>query len=168
MATTQHKQAAKKNIQKAQEAWQNMAPRDRAKAQPEGRARAQPGATGKGDYYHIEVRPKEAFTTFRTHDVGEKGGIQRVAGQRRSGAWDDQTWLISKALAHVEQGRLVPDTADAREVLEAFASQPEHIEGDRFQAQPRRNVPEKEKPTAAQHRARQENLKKARAARRTS
>lgn len=30
-----------------------------------------PGATREGDYYHIEVRPKDRLTTFRTLDVGD-------------------------------------------------------------------------------------------------
>ena len=168
MATAKQTQAAKKNIKKAQEAWQGMSSRARARAQPEGRAREKPGATGEGEYYHVEVRPKGQFTTFRTHDVGKKGGIQRVAGKRGSGSWDDQKWLISKHDAHVEGGKLIPDTADAQEVLEALGSEPVHVRGDRFKAKPRPNVPEKEKPTPAQKRSRAANVKKAQAARRTA
>jgi hypothetical protein len=162
------RQAARQNIKKAQDRWQHMSPRARARAQPEGDGRAQPGATGEGEYYHIEVRPKEQFVTFRTHDVGKKGGIERVAGKRRSGSWDDQKWLISKAQAHVEDGALVPDTKDAREVVAALGSEPVHKQGDRFTAQPRPNVPEEAKPTPAQRKAQQANLKKAQAARRTA
>ncbi|HEY7545092.1 MAG TPA: hypothetical protein VID27_09430 [Blastocatellia bacterium] len=168
MATEKQKRAAKKNIEKAQEAWQEMTPRQRALAQPEGRKRQKPGSTGEGDFYRIEVRPKGEFTSFRTQDVGEKGGIERVAGKRSSGSWADQAWLISKEHAHVTDGKLVPDTPEAREVLESLGSEPEHIGGDRFKARPRPNVPESEKPTAAQRRAQQENIKKAQAARRTS
>jgi hypothetical protein len=40
--------------------------------------------------------------------------------------------------------------------------------GDRFQAKPRPNVPEEEKPTPAQRRAQRQNIKKAQAARRTA
>jgi len=166
MATTRQRQAARRNIKKAQATWRGMSSRQRAQAQPEGGQRRTPGATGQGEYYHIEVRPKKQFVTFRTHDVGEKGGIQRVAGKRSSGSWDDQKWLISKEEAHVENDRLVPDTPEAREVLKALGSAPEHIKGDRFLAKPRRNVPEKEKPTPAQNRARRANIKKAQAARR--
>lgn len=126
-----------------------------------------PGTTGKGDYYHIEVRPKKEFTTFRTQDVGEKGGVQRVAGKRGSGSWDTQKWLIGKDEAHMEGDNLVPDTKEAREVLKNLGSKPAHIRGDRFKAKPRENVPEKEKPTPAQKRARQRNIKKAQAARRS-
>jgi len=165
MATTKQRQAARRNIKKAQKAWQGMSSRQRARSQPEGGLRRTPGASGQGEYYHVEVRPKSEFVAFRTHDVGEPGGIQRVAGRRSSGSWDDQKWLISKEDAHIEHGKLVPDTEDAREVLSALGSKLEHIRGDRFKAKPRPNVPEKEKPTPAQKRARQANIKKARATR---
>jgi hypothetical protein len=39
------------------------------------------------------------------------------------------------------------------------------VEGDVFEARPRPNVPEREKPTPAQRRARSANIKKAQAAR---
>lgn len=97
-----------------------------AKAQPEGRGRKKPGTAGEGKYYRIVVRSKEKFVTFRYHDVGEPGGILRLAGRRSSGSWDDQAWLISKQMAH---------------------------------------VPESEKPTPAQRRARSENIRKAQQAR---
>jgi len=165
MTTAKQTQAAKQNIRKAQAAWQGMSSRAHAKAQPEGRKRAKPGATGEGNFYHIAVRPKQEFTTFRTHDVGKKGGIERVAGKRTSGSWDDQAWLISKEQAHVEGNTLVPDSDDAREVLATLGSKPEHVQGDRFAAKPRPNVPEHDKPTPAQRQAQQRNIKKARAAR---
>src|SRR6266508_3005949 len=139
MATAKQRNTARKNIKKAQAAWQGMSSRERSRAQPEGRGRAKPGTTGKGEYYHIEVRPKKEFTTFLTQDVGERGGIQRVAGKRGSGSWDTQKWLIGKDEAHVS--------------------------GDRFKAAPRPKVPEKKKPTPAQKRARLTNIKKAQAAR---
>jgi hypothetical protein len=167
MATAKQKRAARKNIKKAQKAWKSMSSKAHARAQPEGRRRAKPASTGEGEYYHIEVRPKEEFVSFRTHDVGKKGGIQRVGGKRSSGSWDDQKWLISKEHAHVENGKLVPDTEDAREVLEELGSKPVHVSGDRFKAKPRPNVPEKDKPTPAQRRAQKSNIKKAQAARRS-
>jgi hypothetical protein len=167
MATAKQKEAARKNIKKAQKAWKSMSSRAHSRAQPEGKRRAKPDSTGEGEYYHIEVRPKEEFVSFRTHDIGEKGGIQRVGGRRKSGSWDDQKWLISKEHAHVENGKLVPDTEDAREVLEELGSKPVHVSGDRFKAKPRPNVPEKDKPTPAQRRAQKSNIKKAQAARRS-
>jgi len=166
MTTEKQRQAAKRSIRRAQRAWQDMSSRAHARAQPEGRGRAKPGSTGEGAYYHIEVRPKGQFAMFRTHDVGKKGGIQRVAGKRRSGSWDDQTWLISKQHAHVQDGTLIPDTTGVRDVLETLGSKPVHVTGDRFRAKPRPNVPGERKPTPAQRRARQKNIKKAQAARR--
>lgn len=166
MASKKQKRAARNNIKKAQKAWKNMSSRARSRAQPEGRARKKPGTTGEGDFYHVQVRPKSEFRTFRTHDVGKRGNIERVAGKRRSGSWDTQKWLIAKKLAHVEKGRLVADRGDARELLDQLGSMPKHTRGDHFKAKPRPNVPEKEKPTPAQKRARRRNIKKAQAARR--
>jgi hypothetical protein len=57
--------------------------------------------------------------------------------------------LINKDLAHVERGRLVPDTVDARKVLSTLGVTPRRVSGDRFQARNRPKVPErtKRKPT---------------------
>jgi hypothetical protein len=137
-------------------------------AQPARRGRRKPGATGAGDYYHIEVRPRAQFTTFRTQDVGRRGGIERVAGKRSTGSWDTQKWLIAKDHAHIEHGRLIADSSDAREVLQELGSAPEHIGGDRFKAAPRPDVPEREKPTPHQRTAQQRTIKKAQAARRVA
>ncbi len=167
MATARQIQAAKKNIKKAQAAWRAMSSRERSRAQPEGRGRAKPATTGRGEYYHIEVRPKREFILFRTQDVGGRGGIQRIAGKRSSGSWDTQKWLIGKDEAHIVGGSLVADTKEAREVLRTLGSKPTHISGDRFKAAPRENVPENKKPTPAQKRARLMNIKKAQAARRS-
>ena len=112
MTTEKQRQAAKRSIRKAQRAWQDMSSRAHARAQPEGRGRAKPGSTGEGAYYHIEVRPKGQFAMFRTHDVGKKGGIQRVAGKRRTGSWDDQTWLISKQ--HAQTAPRIDTREDGR------------------------------------------------------
>lgn len=135
------------------------------KAKPGGR-RAKPGATGEGNFYHVEIRPKTNFHSFRTQDVGRKGGIERVAGKRAGGSWDTQKWLISKELAHVEGGQLIPDSEHARKVLEELGSRPKHVEGDRFKARPRRNVPESKKATSAQRRGQLRNIQKTQAARR--
>lgn len=56
------------------------------------------------------------------------------------------------------------DTDDARDVLRQLGSTPTHRGGDIYQARPHPNVPEKDKPTAAQQRARQQNIKKTRRA----
>ena len=115
--------------------------------------------------YHVAVRDKKDFVTFRTQDVGEPGHVQRVAGKRESGSWDTVKWLISKQDAHVEGGKLVPDTEEVSEVLAKLGSEPRHVKGDVFEAEPRPDVPEREKPTPAQRRARSANIKKAQAAR---
>lgn len=143
-----------------------MSSRARSRAQPEGRARAKPGAKQSGDFYHVEVRPKSEFETFRTHDVGKAGGIERVAGKRSSGSWSTQKWLIGKKHAHIDDGKLVGDSDDARSVLRRLGARPERVRGDRFKAKPRPNVPEKDKPTPAQQRARRRNIAKAQRARR--
>lgn len=127
--------------------------------------RKAPGSGGQGKYYHIELRPDEDFATYRTQDVGSPGHIQRVAGKRESGAWATVKWLIGKDDAHVENGTLVADTQDAKDLLKKLRSKPVHKSGDRFQAKPRRNIPERSKPTGAQKKARSQNVKKAQAAR---
>lgn len=132
--------------------------------QSNGRTRKKPGSGGRGNYYHIEVRDDD-FETFRTQDVGDPGHIQRVAGKRESGSWATVKWLVSKEDAHVEDGKLVPDTKDAKDLIKKLGSKPVHVMGDRFEAKPRRNVPERSKPTAAQTRARRQNIKKAQAVR---
>ena len=120
---------------------------------------------GAGHYYHVGVRPKKDSVTFRTQDVGEPGHVQRVAGKRGSGSWDTVKWLISKPDAHINHDELIPDTDDAKEVLAQLGSRPVHVTGDIFEAKPLRDVPEREKPTLAQARARSENIKRAQAAR---
>ncbi len=166
MATKKQKEAAKENIKKAQDKWQSMSSRQRSLAQPEGRERAEPGSEGEGEWYRIIVRDKNQFTSFRYHDVGEEDGdLQRLAGHRPSGSWDTHAWLINKDSAHISDDTLVGDTQDVKDLLDKLGSKPEHLEGDLFKAKPRPNVPEKDKPTEAQQKAREENIKKAQQAR---
>lgn len=127
--------------------------------------RARPGTRGGGEYFRIVVRPKEEFATFRYQVLGEKGDLKRLAGRRQNGSWDTQAWLISKESAHIEGERLVPDTAGVKELLEKLGSAPKHVKVDIFQAKDRVDIPESEKPTAAQRRAQTRNIKKAQAAR---
>ena len=137
-----------------------------AKRQKEGgRARAKPGTTGRGDYYRVVVRPKEGFVIFRYHDVGGPGHLQRLSGKRASGSWADQAWLISKGDAHVEGGRLVGDTAEVRKLLRTIGPA-KRMKADVFQGHPRKNIPERDKPTPAQRRARLANIRAAQRARR--
>jgi hypothetical protein len=126
--------------------------------------RAKPGARGTGGFFHIQVRPRTEFVTFRDQDVGARGGIERIAGRRASGSWDTQKWLIGKTQAHRVGKQLEPDTAAARKVLSQLGSVPRHLGGDRFIAKPRRKIPESEKPTPAMRRAQAANIKKAQAA----
>ena len=142
-------------------------PREHSSLEPKRRKRAKPGTKGEGDYFRITVRPKEEFSTFRYQDVGEKGHIQRLAGRRSSGSWDTQVWLISKEDAHMEGDTLIPDTEDARSLIESLGSTPKHVKEDVFEAKDRPNVPESEKPTEAQQKARLENIKKAQQSRRS-
>jgi hypothetical protein len=128
------------------------------------KARAKPGARGSGGFFHIQVRPKREFVSFRNQDVGARGGIERVAGRRANGSWDTQKWLIGKSDAHRVGKRLAPDTAAARKVLGQLGSLPRHLGGDRFIAKPRRKIPAAEKPTPAMRRAQAANIKKAQAA----
>lgn len=165
MATEKQRAAARENIKKAQAAWKAMSHTAHSRSQPQGRGRKKPGTGGEGEFYRIVVRPKGEFVTFRTQDVGSKGHVERVAGKRESGSWDTQTWLVSKQDAHIEGEKLVPDSADARGLLAKLGSEPRHMKGDVFEAKDRPNVPESEKPTAAQQRARRENIKRAQAAR---
>ena len=164
MATTKQRQAARKNIKKAQSRWRTMSSRQHARSQPEGPSRKRPGAGG-GKFYRIEVRPKSEFVTFRTQDVGGKGHIERVAGKRSSGSWATAAWLIGKEDAHISGRKLVADSRDAKNLLKKLGSEPVRSAGDRFKAHDRPNVPERAKPTAPQKRARSQNIKKAQAAR---
>jgi len=128
--------------------------------------RAKPGSKGKGRFFHIQVRPKSQFARFRVQDVGARGGVERVAGQRSDGSWDTVKWLVEKTHAHIHGGRLIADTAEARKLLRSLGSTPVQTAGDRFRAKPRTNIPESEKPTPKQRKAWQRNIRKAQPARR--
>lgn len=168
MATRKQTAAARKNIRKAQKKWKGMTKRQHALAQPQGRARRKPGTTGAGAFYRIEVRPKGSFTSFRTQDVGRKGGLERIAGRRSSGGWATATWLISKKKAHVSPaGQLIIDDQKDKAALgKALGSKITRVKGDVFAARPAKNVPERAKPTTAMKRARSANIRKAQASRR--
>jgi hypothetical protein len=128
--------------------------------------RAKPGARGGGRFFHIEVRPSKEFVAFRVQDVGGPGGVERVAGRRANGSWDTAKWLIEKTCAHLDHGRLVPDSDEARKMFKSLGSTPVHVGGDRFRAKPRRDIPEREKPTLAMRRAQLASIKKAQAVQR--
>jgi hypothetical protein len=113
----------------------------------------------------VEVRPKGDFEIVRHQDVGRPGHVKRLAGKRSSGTWADAAWLISKTDAHVTHGVLVADTPGARKVLKDIGPA-SLVSGSLFRGHPRKNVPERAKPTAAQRRARAQNIRKAQTARR--
>lgn len=131
------------------------------------RKRAKPGSRGGGRFFHIEVRPAAQFIAFRVQDIGAPGGVERVAGRRASGTWATAKWLVEKTHAHVEDGRLVSDSPESKKLFNTLGSAPVHVEGDRFRAKPRRDIPEYEKPTPAMRRAQLANIKKAQAATRS-
>ncbi len=122
-----------------------MSARERALSKAVGKKRARSGTKGESDYFRIVLRPKEEFSTFRYHDVGEKGHIIRLAGKRSSGSWDTQVWLIGKSDAHIEGDTLVADSEDARRLIESLGSKPKHVVGDVLEAHDRPNVPESKK-----------------------
>src|SRR5262249_7992716 len=132
MTTEKQRDAARRNVKRAQAAWKAMSPTEHARSQPQGHSRKKPGAGG-GEFFRIQVRPKTEFVTFRTHDVGDPGHIERLAGKRASGSWDTQAWLISKQDAHLAGRRLVADTAGARNLLKKLGSRPVHVKGDVFE-----------------------------------
>ncbi|MCW5588401.1 MAG: hypothetical protein KIT27_01935 [Legionellales bacterium] len=106
--------------------------------QSKGKQRKAPGTTGKGDYYHVILRPKEEFATFRNHDVGNEGHSIRVAGKRSSGSWSTQKWLISKNDAYVDKNSyLRSDREKTQTILKRLGTIPKHTKGDRFTAKPR-------------------------------
>jgi hypothetical protein len=164
MTTSRQKSAAKKNIKKAQAAWKGMTHRQHALAQPQGRGRKKPGTTGKGNFYRIELRPKSQFSSFRVQDVGKKGGLERLAGRRRSGSWDAVSWLVAKNKAQVVGKHLEITGSKEKSVLKQLKGPIVHVKGDIFRAHPR-NVPEADKPTPAMRRAQKTNIKKAQQAR---
>jgi len=166
MATQKQKKASGKNIILALKKWMSMSRRQKALAQPQGRGRKKPGATSTGKFYRIVVRPKSEFTSFRNQDVGKSGHIERLAGKRSSGSWDTQTWLISKTDALVKNKTLVGMTDDTKRLISQLSSKPRQIKGDIFEAKPKKNIPERSKPTIAIKRAERKNIRKVQAARR--
>jgi hypothetical protein len=105
------------------------------------RKRAQSSERRGGRVFRITVRRRSEFVTLRAHDVGRAGGIERIAGRTAAGRWHTQAYLISKDRAHIEDGRLVPDSPDAAKVLNKLGFSPRHLRGDRFAAADSPKVP---------------------------
>lgn len=127
------------------------------KAPTKKQTRKAPGSSGRGEYYHVEVRPGEEFVNFQTQDVGRRGHIQRVAGKRSSGYWTTVKWLIGKEDAHIQDEKLVPDSKAAKDVIKQLGSEPIRLIGDRFRARPKPNASETIKPTATRGEARRKS-----------
>ena len=145
---------------------QRQSEKHNRRAQTKKQTRKAPGSSGRGDYYHVEVRPGESFVTFQTQDVGRRGHIQRVAGRRSSGYWTTVKWLIGKEDAHIQDEKLVPDSKAAKAVIKQLGSQPVRLVGDRFRAKPNRNVSETIQPTSTRGQTQPENIKNTQTARR--
>ncbi len=163
MSSITRKEIDKQNVEKTQVSWRSKLAQTHARSQPEGKERAKPGSTEKEEYYHVEIRPREEFTRFRTY-VNEKTGIQRVAGRHKTGIWDDQEWLISKEKAHIENERLIPDSEEARDFFKALGSKPVHVMADRFKVNPEHDLPETTKRNLTKKSARRKNISQAPAA----
>lgn len=117
--------------------WHPSASRERPKAVARNKKDDKKEQTG---YFRIRVRPAENFVTFRMQQIGNPGYIQRVAGQRKSGNWDTQTWLIPKKDARVEGNKLV---IDSEIVLGAIKGAITRVKGDMFRARPKPKSPER-------------------------
>jgi len=69
-----------------------------------------------GRYYHIPIRPKRLFRKpWGTHDVGEPGGLQRVAAIRKdTGEWDTQKYILEVDVADTPRGRRDIETIEEK------------------------------------------------------
>ena len=161
MASTRQIQTAQQNIKKAQETWQNMSKQQRSARQPRGRSRTKPGMGDDGNYYRVVIRSKTEFVNFRIHDIGREGHTQRIAGKRSSGSWATHSWLINKNDAHVEDGQLKSNQPKIKKILQRLRGPIKKFKGNIFHAKPRKNIPEKDKQTEKQRKARKQNIKKA-------
>ncbi len=96
--------------------------------------RVKNAAVRNGEFFHIEIRSQKEFKAFRVQNIGKNSGIERVGGQSENGSWKTVKWLVSKELAHIENGKLVADHSDARELFDQLEVVPNHLRGDRFDA----------------------------------
>jgi hypothetical protein len=72
---------------------------------------------GIENYFAIIIIPKNQFCSFCMQHVGRSGGLQRIAGKLNDGSWRTHAWLISKNDAHIEGGKIVPDSKEAKNLL---------------------------------------------------
>lgn len=90
MATAKQRAAAKKNVKKAQSAWREMTPRQRALAQPQGRARKRPGAGGG----------KKRYSDAHINKMAEWRTLSRFV-ERLHREW----WQLERSYARVSEER---------------------------------------------------------------
>ena len=95
---------------------------------------ARPKSKQSAGYYRVIVRPDTQFTSFRIQDVGQPGGLMRVAGRRSNGSWATQSWLVSKTMAHPDNGILIPDHDDARDLFGQLPHTPKLQSGNIYSA----------------------------------
>lgn len=84
-------------------------------------------------YFKIKVRDENKFTRLRRRYIGKPGHILRIAGRTENGFWDTQSWLISKDDAHISDGELVPDTEDAKRIIDTLSTKPSLVEDNIFE-----------------------------------
>lgn len=98
------------------------------------------GEKGTGNFYRVELLDADDFVTFRNHDVGGEGGLERVAAIKKNDdgqeEWHTQAWLIEKNMAKDENGWLQPTHPDAKSLFDSFATKPRHIKGDMYRSRP--------------------------------
>ena len=82
------------------------------------------GSKKQDEFYHIEVKSQQEFKRFRTQIVGQISGIERVGGQHEDGSWETVKWLVSKEMAHIENGILVADQTEVKELFEMLGAAP--------------------------------------------
>ena len=90
-------------------------------------------------------------------------GAEEFSAARASPHWDDVVWLGENLESRLP---LLERDAAGKKMFASLGSAPVQVEGDRFRAKPRRDIPEDEKPTPAMRRAQLGNIKKAQAAQR--
>lgn len=120
--------------------------------------RAAPGTKGTGNFYRITIRPKSEFVSFRNHDIGRAGHIERIAGKRADGAWDTQCWLVDKKDAKIEGGYLIGNNDDVKNLFLKFENSPKHIREDLFSAKDKKNH-EEAKIKEEKYKQKKKNLK---------
>ena len=82
-----------------------------------GLVRKEPGEGGRGKYYHILLRSKAGFLTFRTRPTPNTQGVLEVLGKRPNGEWETQKILLKKRLATQDGRHLTVHLVSAKNAL---------------------------------------------------